>query len=223
MDWLFLLVLGLALFLARDLFLLSSFRGRDAAKVSAAYGAILLVLFALLARAADFVSREQALSLLRDARLWVSAILIHGLLWLAFIKARRGQRARRLTFALTLLPAPVFVYCAAGLCWIALASNSATDPTAAGALLGAAWVTLAIAGSCGARRFGSTAGKSGEILDFAAAANLSAILLLPLHQQSRQSALVETAVHWETSALALAATAGLIGASFLFHRIRRSP
>jgi hypothetical protein len=47
--------------------------------------------------------------------------------------------------------------------------------------------------------------------------------LLPLHQRSEQSALAQNAIQWQTSVMALAATAGLIGASFLFHRLRRSP
>jgi hypothetical protein len=222
-DWLFLLLLGLGLFFGRDLLLVHSFSGRDAAKITAAYGAIFVTLFSLLGTAADFVSRDQALSLLRDARLWVPAILLHGALWFALVKARRAMRARRWVFALTVLPTPVFVYCAGGLCWMTLASTGASDPTVVGALLGSAWVTLVIAGAWGLRWFGVTAGRSDEILDFAAAANLSAVLLLPLHQQSSQSALLETSVHGETSALALAATAGLIGASFLFHRMRRSP
>jgi len=222
-DWLFLLALGLVLFFARDLLLLSSFRGRAAAKVTATYGVIFVALFSLLGTAADLVSREQALSLLRDARLWVPAVLLHTVLWFAFVKVRRDAGARRWIFALAVLPTPVFVYCAGGLCWLSLASSNASGPTVLGALLGLAWVTLTIAGSWVARRLGATADKTGEILDLAAASNLSAVLLLPLHQQSGQSTLAETVVPWETSALALAATVGLIGASFLFHRMRRSP
>ena len=224
MDWLFLLLLGLVLFFVRDVLLLSSFREQGSfLRATTAYAAIFVVAFVLLGTAADFVSREEALKLIGDVRLWVPAVLLHGALWLGFFQAKRDPRARRWMFALTLIPAPVFVYCAGGLCWLALASSHALNGTTAGVLLGAAWVALAAAGAWWARRFSSAESQAGAILDFAAAANLSAILLLPLHLQSEQSALVESAFHGKTSAMALAATVGLIGASFLFHRLRRAP
>lgn len=224
MDWLFLLLLGLVLFFVRDVLLLSSFRERGSfLKATATYGAIFVAVFVLLGTAADFVSREEALKLLGDARLWIPAVLLHSALWFGFFKAKRDPRARRWSLALTLVPAPVFVYCAAGLCWLTLASSHRLGGTTAGALLGVAWAALTAAGSWWARKFGKAEPQAGAILDFASAANLSAILLLPLHQQSQQSALVENAFQGKTAAMALAATAGLIGASFLFHRLRRAP
>ena len=223
MDWLFLLLLGLVLFFVRDVLLLSSFRERHSfLKAAAVYGGIFVGLFVLLGTAADFVSREEALRLIGDVRLWLPAILVHGLLWFGFFRAKRRPQARR-WFALALVPAPVFVYCAGGLCWLALSRDAAADGAITGAILGIAWVALTAAGAWWARRFGPSESQAGATLDFAAAANLSAILLLPLHQQSQQSALVENAFHGNTSATALAATAGLVGASFLFHRLRRSP
>jgi hypothetical protein len=223
-DWLFLLLLGLILFLVRDVLLLSSFRKRGSfLKAIAVYSGTFVALFALLGTAADFISREEALSLIGDVRLWLPAILLHAALWFGFFQAKRNPRSRLWSFALALVPAPVFVYCAGGLCWLTLSGNTAADGTTTGALLGTAWIAVTASGACWARRFATTESQARAVLDFAAAVNLSAILLLPLHQQSEQSALVESAFRGKTSAAALAATAGLIGASFLFHRMRRTP
>jgi hypothetical protein len=222
MDWLFLLLLGLVLFLARDALLLGSREAGSVLKPAAAYTAVFVAGFACLGAAADFVSRDQALSLLRDARLWVPAVLLHAILCALFLRARNGLHGHRRAVWLILIPAPVFLYCAGGLCWLALTSGSSLGTATAGALLGCAWVALVIAGALWMRGRGSAAAATA-VLDFAAAANLSAILLLPLQQRSEQSVLAENAVEWQTSAMALAATAGLIGASFLYHRLRRSP
>ena len=222
MDWLFLLLLGSALFLTRDALLLGSRTAAAAFRVTVAYAVVSLAVFVSLGAAADFVSRDQALSLLRDARLWIPAILVHAALCIAFLRARNKTGASNRALWLILPPAPVFLYCAGGLCWLAITSSSVLDAATAGALLGCVWVALVIAGSRWARRLGS-ARSPASVFDFAAAANLSAILLLPLHQQSEQSALAQNAIQWQTSVMALAATAGLIGASFLFHRLRRSP
>ncbi len=244
MDWLFLLLLGLVLFFVRDVLLLGSFGARRSfLKALALYSGIFLSAFIALGTAADFLSREAVLDLLGDRRWWLPAILVHGVLALGFFGAKRSARARRRSFALALLPAPVFLYCAGGLCWLTLSQNTALDGTGSGVLLGITWVALTAGGAWGVRRFGAgqpggeprgvAGGESvgetqresagGAILDFAAAANLSAILLLPLHQQSQPGGLVEQALDGGRQAAALAATAGLIGASFLFHRIRRSP
>jgi hypothetical protein len=221
MDWLFLLLLGLVLFFARDALLLSSLKQGSILKPTGAYAVVFVAAFLSLGAAADFVSRDQAVGLLRDARLWVPAMLVHAALCVAFLRARSKKHTRNRAVWLILVPAPVLLYCAGGLCWLALASGPLDAPTT-GALLGVTWVALVIAGARWARRRNS-ATSSTAILDFAAAANLSAILLLPLHQYSQQSGLLGNAFQWQTSAMALAATAGLIGASFLYHRLRRSP
>jgi hypothetical protein len=222
-DWLFLLVLGLVLFLARDVLLLSALQRSAALKTTVVYAAVFVAVFLALGTAADFVSRDEALRLLRDARLWIPAVLLHGLLWLAFSGAKNKENARRRVFWLVLFPAPVFLYCAGGLCWLALTRGGAFDAATTGGLLGCLWIAVVAACSWRVRQLGTGETRTDASLDFAAAANLSAILLLPLHQYSQQSALAQTAFQWRTSVLALAATAGLIGASFLFHRLRRAP
>jgi hypothetical protein len=235
-DWLFLLVLGLAVFLARDALLLSAFPRGAAIKATTAYAAAWVVVFAALGTAADHVSRDEALRLLRDARLWGPAVALHAALWFAFTRARSKGHGRGRVLWLVLAPAPVFVYCAGGLCWLALTAGGPRDATTAGGLLGCAWVALTVACCWGLRRFGSgeprrdsgprtdsEEPRTGAVLEFAAAANLSAILLLPLHQYSQQGTLADTAFPWGTTVTALAATAGLIGASFLFHRLRSTP
>jgi hypothetical protein len=222
-DWLFLLVLGVVLFLARDVVLLSALPRDAALKTIAAYAAVFLAVFLALGTIADFVSRDEALRLLRDARLWIPAVLLHALLWIAFASARNKRNARSRVFWLVLVPAPVFLYCAGGLCWLALTRGGTFDAATTGGLLGCLWVAVIAACSWRVRQHGTAESRTGASLDLAAAANLSAILLLPLHSYSQQSALAETAFQWRASALPLAATAGLIGASFLFHRLRRSP
>ena len=223
MDWLFLLVLGLVLFLARDALLLSALWQGAARKAAVAYTAVFLAVFLALGTAADFVSRDQTLSLLRDPRLWIPAVAVHVALWFAFARARSRDVLPNRALWLVLVPAPVFLYCAGGLCWLALASGGSWDATTTGGLLGCAWIALIAPCSWFVRRVGKAESRTGVILDFAAAANLSAILLLPLQQYSQKSLLAETAFQWRTSVMALAATAGLIGASFLFHRLRRAP
>jgi hypothetical protein len=163
------------------------------------------------------------MKLLGDIRVWAPAIVIHALLWLGFFQLKRRPQMHRWPFALALIPAPVFVSCAGGLCWLMLASRSRLDGTTAGWLLGAAWVVLVTAGAWRARRFAGVSSQPNAILDFAAATNLAALLLLPLHRQSQPGALAETVFDGWRSAMALAATVGLIGASFLFHRLRRTP
>lgn len=222
MDWLFLLLLGLALFFARDAFLLGSAKGGAALKVAGAYAVVFLGTFVALGAAAEFVSRDRALGLLRDARLWIPALALHAALCAAFLRARGSEQRQRRAVWLILIPAPVFLYCAGGGCWLALTSSSTFNAIPTGALLGCTWVVCVVGASRWARHRAS-AGSAAAILDFAAAANLSAILLLPLQQRSERSVLAEGAVEWQTSVMALAATAGLIGASFLYHRLRRSP
>jgi hypothetical protein len=242
-DWLFLLALGLALFLARDVLLLGALRRGAALKATLAYTAVYLAVFAALGTTADFVSRDQALELLRDSRLWIPAVVLHIALGFTVVMARRRNAPDRALW-LVLVPAPVFLYCAGGLCWLALSNGVATGASTAGAVLGCLWIVLTTALSSWSGRPGGTGAtaENGEIsasardsesrinesntqavLDFAAAANLSVILLLPLNSFSPQSALAETPFRWGTTLMALAATAGLVGASFLYHRLRRDP
>lgn len=222
MDWLFLLSLGIVLFLTRDLTLLGSIRQpRPFGRMALAYGLVFTALFTALAVAAQFVSRDQALSLLRDARLWVPASLIHALLFIVSLRWRTAKTNG--TLWPLLLPTPVFLYCAAGLCWMVLRSTTALEPLAAGAMLGVAWTISAVAGAWCARKLRNRESSDKAVFDFAAASHLSAILLLPFQQFSTKSALTETELPSGSSSMALAATVGLIGASFLFHRLRRTP
>ena len=121
-----------------------------------------------------------------------------------------------------LIPAPVFLYSAGGLCWLVLERVNL-----AGWRVGAlAAAVAAVAVGCASgllRRGWRQRTRGAQVLDFAGAANLSAILLIPLQQQSRDSGLGELAVDWGATLLALGATAGLIAVSFLFHRFWRAP
>ena len=222
MDWVFLLLLGLVLFLVRDALLLSLLGARAIAlKARAAYAVVLPAVFAGLGGAAELISREQAVTLLRDPRVWVPAVGIHVLFWVAFSKAKKASRWERPVWLLTLIPVPLFLVAAGGLCWMVLSQTRSVSGAIVGGCLGIAWVLLVFFGSwiVPARRTES----APKTLDFAAAANLSAILLLPMYQYSENRAVTETAWQTRTSALALIATAALIGASFLFHRLRRTP
>ncbi|MBM3798364.1 MAG: hypothetical protein FJW31_30990 [Acidobacteria bacterium] len=58
---------------------------------------------------------------------------------------------------------------------------------------------------------------------FAAAANLSAVLLIPIQQSSdTQSGIADPPMDWAATLLPLALTASLILLSSLFHRFRSS-
>ena len=222
MDWVLLLLLGLLLFLARDVLLLATVsRGQGWAVAPAAYGLVLAAVFLGLGTAAESVSREGALALLRDPRVWVPAIAVHVALWGVCRQLKQSERQRRYGWVVALIPAPVFLYSAGGLCWLALEQTRLAGwqiGALAAAVLAA---TVGVAAGLLGRRWVRPAMNS-QVLDFAGAANLSAILLLPLQQQSRESGLLAQSLDWAATLLTLGATAGLIALSFLFHRLWRS-
>ncbi len=191
----------------------------------AAYGGVLAAVFLGLGAAAESVSRDGGVALLRDPRIWLPAIAAHLALWTVCRRLKRSERHRRHGWVVALIPAPVFLYSAGGVCWLAL-----EQVNLAGWRIGVL-AAVAVLGTVGAAsgllrrgwRQRAPQAISPQALDFAAAANLSAILLIPLQQRSQESGLGALAVDWGATLLALGATAGLIAVSFLFHRFWRAP
>ncbi len=205
MDWLLLTAVGLTLFLRRDAALLASISRSLSTHTLAGH----LLVFAILGHLAESISREQAYTLLRDPRLWIPAALVHALLWILLL---RSPRAARLA---PLIPTPVFVFSAGGFAWLLLNWRSWPAGWIAGLVAGLFWISAVLALTAVIRRFDFPARQ------FAATANLSAILLIPIQQQSSDtSGLAEQPIDWFSNVLPLAMIGVLILSSYLFHRAR---
>lgn len=222
-DWFILLLLGLLLFLTRDVFLLATVpRESRFAKAAVTYGVVLTGVFVALGAAAEFVSRQDAVSLLRDVRFWAPGIGVHVLLGLSCRKLERADNAPRYAWLVALVPPPVFLYCAGGFCWLALRQTNALEGWLVGLQVGLISLGVVLSASWLLRSLLSQRASAGKVLSFAAAANLSAVLLVPFQQEADKSSLLAQFVDWNSTLLALAATLGLISVSFLYHRLRRS-
>jgi hypothetical protein len=220
-DWAFLLAAGLLLFFARDVLLIRRLTGAWGARK--AFFFYFLVYFVVLlgsGKLVEFVSKEQALSLIADPRFWVPAVLVHGVLGWAFLRAQTDRPGAGWA-VLVLAPAPVFLLSAAGLCWLALSTLPLSQGALPGAIFGVLWPGMVL----GVARWGRSGHEAASpgAMGFAAASNLPAILLLPMHQQAGMGASGQPLDQGAGPLLGLLATAGLIAASFAFHRLRRAP
>lgn len=219
MDWVYLALAGLALFLCRDILLFASGRRTLAPVRGATYAAATMALFALLGRLAESMAQQQAAALLRDPRFWGSAVLIHLVLLFATLRLRRSEGAIAKAWVLAVIPTPMFVFSAGGVCWLVLQKVSRVEGGTAGALVGLA-ATVAVLGP--AWLLGRFRISPFKAIEFASGVNLTAILLIPLNQTAgdgpaRQEAdLVYTVIP-------LALTAGMIGLSYAWHRRRNFP
>lgn len=210
MSWILLITSGLAVFFVRDALLLARSPHRA---VAALYAIGAAGVFALLGAATETISRDQAFALLREPRVWVPAVLIHAVYWLAAFLARRSRLLP--PWAMLALPSPVYVFSAGGLAWLALQRVSGVDGWLAGALTGLAWSAAVVLASHLAAR------GSWNATEFAATANLTAILLIPLQQQGGETAAPGAApVDWLAGLLPLAAVGSLVALSFAYHRYR---
>lgn len=213
MDWFLLAAAGAALFLARDIALLAP---GTPAGMKGVWAGLQFTLFLALGFAAESLSRDQAYAILRDPRFWIPAAVIHFCLWAAMFFGRRRPSFARNSWRFALIPAPVQVFCAGAFVWIALTRASFLEGWSAGAAVGAVWIATVL-GAASIRR----PANSDSALQFAATANLSAILLIPIQQQSGEgSAVAEQPIDWIAALLPLALTGSLVLLSFLFHRHR---
>jgi len=114
MSWILLIAAGAVVFLARDALLLAQARRGSLALYASGATAV----FAALGFAAESVSRDHAFAWLRDARVWIPAVVIHVVYWLGTFLARRGRFLP--SWVLLVLPSPIYLFSAGGLAWLAL-------------------------------------------------------------------------------------------------------
>jgi len=206
-DWILLLFVGLAVFAIRDILLLGI------ADSSKRFLPAVWSLFSCLALswASERISRDEAFAILRSPLFYWPAIAGHALLWLILTRVRNA-------FVLASIPSPLQLFALGGLCWLLLNRASGWPWWTAGIAAASAWILVVY--PCAAllpRR----ADNNSAAFRFAATANLSAILLVPM-QQATANESADPAIDWMATLLPLAITAAMIGASYLFHRSRLS-
>ncbi|MBL8174485.1 MAG: MotA/TolQ/ExbB proton channel family protein [Bryobacterales bacterium] len=173
MNWQLLIGVGLSVFLWRDVCLLAA--PKPPWRI---YAGIQVAVFAGLGWIAETVSREEAFGLLRDVRIAAVAAAAHLVLWgLLFFGQRRKAGWVRMV---ALAPAPMFLFAAGGLVWSVLQRTGISTGVAAGLVAAGGW--LAAAGLLAVLKKRWTASTPESYTDFAAASNLTAILLIPLEQ-----------------------------------------
>jgi hypothetical protein len=208
MSFLLLITVGAAVFLVRDALLLRTSTRRGLALYALGATAV----FAALGVVSETVSRDQAVDWLRNPNIWIPAVAVHGIYWLGTLLARRS---RVLLPWVLLLPSPMYVFSAGGLAWFATQLVSGMDGWLLGILLGAAW------GAAATLLSRLAAQGTWNPLEFSAAANLTATLLIPLHQEAQEGS-QQAPVDWMATLLPLASVAGLVALSFAVHRYRSS-
>lgn len=209
MSWMVLITAVAATFLVRDALLLRASKPRTLALY--AMGAT--TIFAALGVVSETVSRDQAAGWLRNPNLWIPAVAVHATYALGTFLARRSRFLP--PWVLLVLPSPMYLSSAGGLAWLAMQRVSGLDGWLAGTLLGAAW-------SAAVALLSRLAAYQGtwNPLEFSAAANLTAILLIPLQQRETEGGAPQAPFDWMASLLPLAAVASLVVLSFALHRYR---
>jgi hypothetical protein len=219
MDWLLLVGAGLLVYFVREALLLAVAPADARARQWAAWAACQLSIFCLLGWAAESVPRTQAYALLRSPWFWAPAVAVHLVLWAIFTLLRRRPQPDRYTHWASLVPPPMSVFAGGALVWLTLTRTGYFDGLSAGLAVGAIWTAAVFLGAllfCGRA-------DSDTALQFAATANLSAVLLIPIQQSSdTQSGIAEQPIDWTATLLPLGLTASLVLLSFLFHRFRSS-
>ncbi len=211
MNWPLLILAGLSIYLIRDALLLSQVGPQVGA--SRLYAVAATAVFCALGIAAERLSSGEAFALLADPRIWIPSAALHLIQWLAMLDRRLLGRAS--PAVLLALPAPVWLFSAGGVVWLVLRSWSSLDGWLTGMLIGFTWSLLVW---CLRSLLPRSPQRARE---FAAGANLTALLLLPMQQQAGTASLPQGGdIDWLSSALPLAAVALGILASFLYHRYR---
>ena len=176
MDWQLLIGAGLTAFLWRDVCLLSAAR----TVFSPGYCIVQAGVFLILGMLAESISRDDAFRLLRNPQLWIPAVAIHFVLWAVLYFGRGRQMGW--TRGLAMLPSPIFVFSAGGVVWLLLQTGTTSDGWMAGVLAATGWI--AVVSGLGALKKQFAPSTFETSVSFAATANLTAILLLPLEQSA---------------------------------------
>lgn len=210
MDWILLSGAGWLVFLARDV--LAMARRRTYAGLALHSGAVLI-----LGICAERISRDQVQALLNDTRFWAPSVGIQAGMWAAMFWTRRRGWGDRL-WGLMAIPSPMYLVSAGGLTWWLLTKLPGSKGAVAGAAVGALYGLIVLGtGPLIARMSVPTVER---VWDFAAAANLSALLLLPLHQQASATGSSEPGLDWKAVAIPIVMTVGLVGISYAVNRQR---
>lgn len=218
MDCVLLAGVSLLLFYVRDVLLLAAAAPRDRRRFWLAWAGVQALSFLALGLAAESVSRDRAYGMLREPRFWMPAVAIHVALWVAFTWLRRSERLEQRAAWAALLPPPMSLFANGALVWLALTRTGFSEGLTIGAAVGGAWIATVLgAAAWHARR----AGDGGRALEFAATANLSAVLLIPIPPTTdSDSGIAAQPIDWAATLLPLGLTASLILLSFVFHRFR---
>ena len=219
MDWLLLIGAGLLVQFVREVLMLAAVPVAGRAMHWFVWAGCQWITYGLLGWAAEPVPRDMAYALLRSPWFWVPAVAIHVVLWAIFTRLRRRPQPDRPMLRTGLVPSPMSLFAGGALTWLVLTRTSYFEGWSAGLAVGSAWVAAVLLGAAAWR----SRADARAALQFAAAANLSAVLLIPIQQSSdTQSGIAEQPIDWAATLLPLGLTVSLILLSFLFHRFRSS-
>ncbi|MBM3788178.1 MAG: hypothetical protein FJW30_27885 [Acidobacteria bacterium] len=219
MDWLLLVGAGLLVYFVREVLLLAAAPVATRTKQWTVWAACQWIVFTVLGWAAESVPRNQAHALLRSPWFWEPAVAVHLVLWAIFTLLRRREQPEPALRWARLFPPPMALFAGGALVWLALTRTGYFEGWSAGLAVGTVRIAAVFLGAMVWRG----RAEVDTALQFAAAANLSAVLLIPIQQSSdTQSGIAEQPIDWAATLLPLALTASLILLSFLFHRFRSS-
>ena len=218
MEWLLPILAGSALFVARDSLGLAAIRGRG---LRLGYATSLLAAGATLGMVAEQLSQADARALVREPYAWGTALAVHGLLWIAFERARRSSRHLPWTGWLFAVPPPLLLYAVGAAIWQALRWTNLPGPLAGIALM-SLYGAVVLVGAMAVRRRTRRDAGLGVPLEFAAVSNASAVLLVLLPHEAQGGRVLAGRVNWGQSLIVLGIVVAMVGISFVVARQRRS-
>lgn len=173
-------VVVLAVFLLRDVYLLSGYAPLGIVVRCAIYVIAVSCYDAVFIRAATRFTPSEAADVIKLPEVWLTAVLFHGVLaglgwWFRTLPRRNCQ-----AWWLTVLPAPAQML-ASGALTLELAALFRTSPST-GYWLVAVWVGAALLGVVIFRSLNQDLGDGDQAADFAQAVNVLGLSVLPFRQ-----------------------------------------
>ena len=218
MDWILAIALALCLHCARDGIGLAAFPGPG---LRAVYCCALLLAGGVLGGVAERLSLADASALAADPLAWASAIAVHVALWILFEAGRQSDRFRPVARWLLVIPPPLLLYAVGAAIWHGLRWVNLPGPMA-GSCFMAVYGAAALALASAACRRASGGPRPAVALEFLAISNASGLLLALLPYRSRGGRTLPWDVDWGQTLSVLGIVASIIGASFLWARLRSS-